>query len=317
MVQMSVEIAGVRFRNPVLSASGTFGHGVEMQFMTDPSSIGGLVSKSVSIRPRAGNLAPRICETEVGFLNSIGLENRGVEHYVEHVLPAATAADTNIVTNIVGEGSAEEYAELAAMLDEQEGISAFEVNLSCPNVQGAKLPFATDPRAAEEVMAGVRAATTKPIFAKLSPNVTRIGEIARGAEAGGADAITAVNTLLGMQIDWRTQRPGLANVVGGYSGTAVKPVTLRCAWEWAQAVSIPVIGCGGVSSAADVLEFMVAGCSLVQIGTASFADPSLPERVACELVELLEQNSISDITQLIGSVRYPDAWLAAKSGAQS
>jgi len=317
MVQLSVEIAGLRFRNPVLSASGTFGHGLEMQYMTPPELIGGLVSKSVSLMPRAGNLAPRICETEAGFLNSIGLENHGVQHYIENVLPEVSQADTNIVTNIVGEGSADDYAELAAILDEQTAIAAFEINLSCPNVQGAKLPFATDPSAAEAVVAAVRAATSKPIFAKLSPNVTRIGEIAKGAEAGGADGITAVNTLLGMQIDWRKRSPGLANVVGGYSGVAVKPVALRCAWECARAVSIPILGCGGVGSAADVLEFMVAGCTLVQIGTASFADPSLPGRVAGELASLLEENSVSDITHLIGSVRYPDAWLAANSGAKS
>lgn len=316
MVQLSVEIAGLKFRNPVLSASGTYGHGLEMQHMTAPSSIGGLVSKSVSVRARAGNLAPRICETEAGFLNSIGLENRGAAHYIENVLPEVATADTNIITNIVGEGSAEEYAELAAILDEQPAIAAFEINLSCPNVQGAKLPFATDPKAAEAVVAAVRAATTKPIFAKLSPNVTRIGEIARGAEAGGADGITAVNTLLGMQVDWRTRRPGLANVVGGYSGVAIKPVALRCAWECARATSIPILGCGGVGSASDVLEFMVAGCSLVQIGTASFADPSLPGRVAAELTALLEQESVSDITDVIGSVRYPDAWLSANSGAK-
>lgn len=285
--------------------------------MSDPASLGGLVSKSVSLRPRGGNPAPRIRETEMGFLNSIGLENRGIEHYLEHTLPDAAAADTRIITNIVGEGDAGEYAELAAILDEKAGVDVLEVNLSCPNVQGGKLPFATDPKAAEEVLARVRAATKKPIWAKLSPNVTRIGDIARAAEAGGADGVTAINTLLGMQVDWRTRKPGLATVVGGFSGPAIKPVALRCAWECSQAVSIPVVGCGGISSAEDVLEFLVAGCSLVQIGTASFADPSLPQGIAEALPALLDAASVSDISDLIGSVRYPETWSPPQGGPKA
>ena len=306
MPHLTLKIRDLEFRNPILSASGTYGHGLEMQYMSAPSRLGGLVSKSVSLRPRAGNPGPRIRETEAGFLNSIGLENRGAEYYLEQVLPEAAAAETNIVTNIVGEGTADEYAELAALLDEQEGIDALEVNLSCPNVQGGKLPFATDPVAAEEVISRVPCGHGQALVRQaLSQRDTYRRQSARAVEAGGADAVTAVNTLLGMQLDWRTGRPGLGTVVGGFSGPAIKPVALRCAWECSQAVAIPVIGCGGIASAEDVLEFMVAGCTLVQIGTASFADPSLPERISTELPKLLEEASISDIRELIGAVSYP------------
>ncbi|HVS19040.1 MAG TPA: dihydroorotate dehydrogenase [Planctomycetota bacterium] len=302
MARIGVRLAGLDLRNPVLSASGTFGHGLEMQHFTPPSSVGGLVSKTVTLRPRAGNPHPRIRETEAGFLNSIGLENRGVEAYLRDVVPQMAAADCAVITNIGGE-SVEEFAEMAARLEGVEAVDALEVNLSCPNVQGGRLPFSTDARVAERVMAGVRAVSTKPVFAKLSPNVTDIAEIARGAEAGGAHALTAVNTLLGMAVDWRARTPGLATVQGGYSGTGIKPVALRCAWSCARAVSIPVIGCGGVATAEDVLEFLVVGCSAVQVGTAAFGDPALIGRLGARLGELLDQAGVADIGELVGSLR--------------
>ena len=305
MVSLKLCVAGLEFRNPILSASGTFGHGLEMRHMTPPEKIGGLVSKSVSLRPRHGNPAPRICETEAGFLNSIGLENRGLESYVEDTLPQVADADTRIITNIVGEESAAEYGEIARVLDAEEAVDAFEVNLSCPNVGGGRLPFATDPEAAREVIACVREQTTKPIFAKVSPNVSRVAEIAMACEAGGADGITATNTLLGMRIDWRTRKPVLATVMGGYSGPGMKPVALRCAFECAKAVSIPVIGCGGISTVEDALEFLIAGCSLVQVGTASFADPGLPGRMGAELEAKLAELGLEDVSQVIGSMLYP------------
>ena len=302
MVRLGVRLAGLDLKNPVLSASGTFGHGLEMQHFSPPSSVGGLVSKTVTLRPRHGNPHPRIRETEAGFLNSIGLENRGVEAYLRDVVPQMAEADCVVVTNIGGE-SVEEFAEMAARLDGVDAIDALEVNLSCPNVQGGRLPFSTDPRVAERVMAGVRAATTKPVFAKLSPNVTDIGEIARGAEAGGAQAVTAVNTLLGMAVDWRTRKPGLATVQGGYSGSGIKPVALRCAWSCARAVSIPVIGCGGVARAEDVLEFLVVGCSAVQVGTAAFGDPALTGSLGERLSQLLDAAGVADVAELVGSLR--------------
>lgn len=299
---LSVALGTLRLRNPVLSASGTYGHGLEMCHFTPPEAIGGLVSKTVTLRPRHGNPNPRICETELGLLNSIGLENKGLDHYLQHVLPEMGPADTVVVTNI-GAESAEEFAEVAARLDGRPEVDVLEVNLSCPNVQGGKLPFGTDPANAEHAISLVRRATTKPILAKLSPNVTRISDMARAVEAAGADGVTAVNTLLGMAVDWRTGKPGLGTVQGGYSGPAIKPVALRCAWECARAVSIPVVGCGGIATAEDVLEFLVVGCSAVQVGTASFADPALPGRIAAELATLLEAEGVARLADRIGSVR--------------
>ena len=306
MVRLGVRLAGLDLKNPVLSASGTFGHGLEMQHFSPPASLGGLVSKTVTLLPRPGNPHPRIRETEAGFLNSIGLENRGIEAYLRDVVPQMEGADCVVVTNIGGE-SAEEFAELAARLEGVTAVDALEVNLSCPNVQGGRLPFATDAHMAERVIAGVRAVSSKPIFAKLSPNVSDIGELARAVEAGGAHGITAVNTLLGMSVDWRTRRAGLATLQGGYSGLGVKPVALRCAWACAQAVSIPVIGCGGIASADDVLEFLVAGCSAVQVGTAAFADPALPGRLGAQLEALLDAAGVAAVGDLIGSLRAPAA----------
>jgi dihydroorotate dehydrogenase (NAD+) catalytic subunit len=301
MPQLAVCLPPLELRNPILSASGTFGHGLEMQQFAPPELLGGLVSKTVTPRPRPGNAQPRICETEAGFLNSIGLENRGIDAYVRDVLPLMAAADTQVFTNIGGETPAE-FVELARRLDGEAAVDALEVNLSCPNVQGGRIPFGTDPDAAAEVIRGVREATGKPIYAKLSPNVTRISDMACAVEAAGADGITAVNTVLGMSVDWRTRRPGLCTVQGGYSGTAIKPIALRCAWECAQAVEIPVIGCGGIATADDVLEFLIVGCSAVQIGTASFADPGLLARLPGELEARLEEVGVQQVSELIGAL---------------
>lgn len=299
MAKLGVTLAGLELRNPILSASGTFGHGLEMQHFAPPGLLGGLVSKTVTLAPRPGNPNPRICETEAGLLNSIGLENRGIDYYLREIVPTLRAAECVIVTNIGGE-RVEDFAELAARLDAESAVDALEVNLSCPNVQGGKLPFATDPKTAEAVLRGVRAATRKPLFAKLSPNVTDIGEIARAVEAGGADAVTAVNTLLGMAVDWRSGKPGINTVMGGYSGIAVKPVALRCAWQCVKAVSIPVIGCGGVGKAEDVLEFLAVGCRAVQVGTSCFSDPSNIARLPAEIDALLEAAGFHELAARIG-----------------
>lgn len=301
MVELSVSLGPLRLRNPILSASGTFGHGREMELFSPASQLGGLISKTVTLRPRPGNPAPRLCETEAGLLNSIGLENRGLDHYLEHTLPQMASVDTVVFTN-VGAEAIEEFAEITALLEGREEIDAFEVNLSCPNVQGGTLPFATDPAVVERVIASVRGVTDKPVFAKLSPNVTRIGEMAVAAEAGGAAGITAVNTLLGMSVDWRTGRPGLATTVGGYSGIGIKPVALRCAFECARAVSIPVVGCGGISTAGDVLEFLAVGCRAVQVGTASFSDPALLGRLAGEVGALLDRAGVMDVGEVVDRV---------------
>jgi dihydroorotate dehydrogenase (NAD+) catalytic subunit len=306
MARLQVEFSTLGLRNPILSASGTFGHGLEMQHIVPPELLGGLVSKTVTLKPRPGNPLPRICETEAGFLNSIGLENRGVEAYRRDVLPQMARAGTCVITNIGGE-KLEDFEELARMLDGEAAIHALEVNLSCPNVQGGKLPFATDAKLAARVIERVRAATRKPVLAKLSPNVSRLSELAIAVESGGAHGITAVNTVLGMKIDWRTRAPGLFTVQGGYSGVAIKPIALRCAWECARSVKIPVMGCGGIGSAADVLEFLVAGCTAVQVGTASFSDPGLLARLPAELEALLDEARIADVRELIGSLCIPHA----------
>lgn len=309
MARLSLRLGPLELENPLMSASGTFGHGLEMQHIVAPSAIGAWVSKTVTLKPRPGNPAPRICETEAGFLNSIGLENRGIDAYERDVLPAMQRAPTLVITNIGGE-KVEDFVELARRLSEHPAVDALEVNLSCPNVQEGKLPFATDPAMAARVIRGVRAATKQPIFAKLSPNVSRIGELAIAVEEAGADGITAVNTVLGMRIDWRTRRPGLYTIQGGYSGSAIKPIALRCAWECARAVKIPVIGCGGVVCAEDALEFLVAGCRAVQVGTASFGDPGLLGRMGIELSRLLDEAGVASVEDLIGTLRpwpAPDA----------
>ncbi|MBL8857496.1 MAG: dihydroorotate dehydrogenase [Planctomycetes bacterium] len=306
MARLAVHLPPLALRNPILSASGTYGHAAEMQHMADIRAIGGLVSKTVTRLPRHGNPAPRICETEAGFLNSIGLENKGLDYYVRELLPQMAEQDTCVITNI-GAERVEDFVELAARLSDEPAVDALEVNLSCPNVQEGKLPFATDARMAARVIEEVKRATKKPIFAKLSPNVSRISEMAIAVEAAGADAITAVNTVLGMQVNWRTGKPGLHTVQGGYSGTAIKPIALRCAWECARSVSIPIIGCGGITTAHDVLEFMVVGCTAVQIGTASFGDPGLVGRLAGEVEALLDSAGIDDVNALIGTLRTPQA----------
>jgi len=298
MADLAVHLASLELRNPLLSASGTFGHGLEMQYLSPPERLGGLVSKTVSLAPRRGNPNPRIFETEAGFLNSIGLENRGIESYLAQTLPEVATADCVIFTNIGGEREAD-FVELARMLDERSEVDALELNLSCPNVQGGKLPFGTDPATAESVLRKVRDVTTKPLFAKLSPNVTRISDMARAVEAGGANGVTAVNTLLGMAVDWRKRAYRLATKQGGYSGVGIKPVALRCAWECAQAIDIPVIGCGGIRTAEDVLEYLAVGCTAVQVGTASFSDPSLLGRLAEELSAVLDDAGTHSIVELI------------------
>ncbi|MDE0891218.1 MAG: dihydroorotate dehydrogenase [Planctomycetota bacterium] len=301
MVDLSVQLGALVLRNPLLSASGTFGHGLEMEHFVSPESLGGWVSKTVTLEPRHGNPAPRICETEAGFLNSIGLENRGVDSYLEKIVPALKGVDAVIFTN-VGGASPDDFVAAVERLEEADEVDAYELNLSCPNVQGGKLPYGTDPKMAEDVTRRVRDVTKKPVFSKLSPNVSRISDMAKAVEAGGADGITAVNTLLGMSVDWRNGTPGLATIQGGYSGVGMKPVALRCAWDCVRSVNIPVIGCGGISTLDDVLEFLVVGCSAVQIGTASFSNPSLLAEMAEELPARLAEAGFDSVRELIGSM---------------
>lgn len=292
---LQTTLASLSLANPVLSASGTFGSGWEGRQFSDLGHVGGLVSKTVTLLPRPGNPPPRIWETASGMLNSIGLENKGVDYFLAETLPKMKQLQQEgrqrhgrgpgLVINIGGESIAD-FVALAERFC-KAGVDLLEVNLSCPNVQEGKLLFSTDPRLTERAIAAVKAVANVPVFAKLSPNVTDIIAIARGAEQGGADGLTAINTLIGMAVDWRKRKPILGRVIGGLSGPAIKPVALRMVYELARAVKLPIVGVGGVRSADDVLDFVCAGASAVQVGTAMFTDPGLMVRIVGELRDKL------------------------------
>lgn len=298
---MSVEIADIRLRNPVMTASGTFGYGSEFADYLDLESIGAIITKGLSLRPKAGNRTPRIVETLGGMLNAIGLQNVGLEAFILEKVPFLRTINTPLIVNIYG-NSPEEYGELAAHLDKIPEVAGIEVNISCPNVRQGGIVFGTDPRAAQEVVRLVRDATIKPVIVKLSPNVTDIVEMARACEEAGADALSLINTLTGMAIDLQKRRPVLANVTGGLSGPAIKPVALRMVWQVASAVNLPVIGIGGITSAIDALEFIVAGATAIQVGTASFLDPKAAQTIARDMEDYLAENGIVSIREMIGSL---------------
>lgn len=303
--------------NPIMSASGTFGSGWEARQLAELSRLGALVSKTVTVRPRPGNPPPRLIETPSGMLNSIGLENRGADYFLAESLPKMKELGPAVIVNIGGETAAE-FIELAERFV-AAGVDALEVNLSCPNVQQGRLYFCTEPKLTEEVMAQIRAAVPAdlPLFAKLSPNVTNIADIARAAVAGGANGITAINTLIGMAVDWRQRGAVLGRTIGGLSGPAIKPVALRMVHEVASAVDVPILGVGGIASAEDVMEFLVAGASAVQVGTANFVDPACMLRLLDELPRLLESQGTT-VQGLIGAM-HRDASPAANppsSGAE-
>ena len=275
---LSVEIAGLRLRNPVMTASGTFGYGEEFSQYVNLETIGAFVTKGLSLKPRAGNPTPRIVETPGGMLNAIGLQNVGIDAFIQKKVPFLRTVNTPAIANFFGY-TPDEYAELAAILDTIPEVRALEVNISCPNVKQGGIVFGTDPGCAASVVAACRAATKKPLIVKLSPNVTDIVEMALACEGAGADALSVINTLTGMAIDLERRRPVLANVTGGLSGPAIKPVALRMVWQVARAVKVPVIGIGGIMSATDALEFMLAGATAVQVGTASFVNPGAAQEI--------------------------------------
>lgn len=284
----SVNLAGLRLKNPILTASGTFGYGLEFAPYGDLASLGGLVVKGVSLERRRGNPTPRIAETASGMLNAIGLQNNGVQHFLKQNLGKLPWRDTAVIVNLYAQSSSE-FADLAASLAETEGVAALEVNISCPNVKCGGMAFGQNPEAAAEATAAVvGAAKGKPVIVKLSPNVTDIAAIAQSAEAAGASALSCINTLTGMAVDLRSRKPRLANVIGGLSGPAIKPVALRCVWQVSRAVTIPVIGVGGIMTAEDVLEFILVGAAAVQIGTANFLRPDAAFRLVreCEALAL-------------------------------
>lgn len=296
---LAVQIGALALKNPVLPASGTYGYGREYLPFLSPDNWGAVVTKGVSPTPWTGNPAPRVCETPAGMLNAIGLQNPGVEAFIRDALPFLRAYRVPVIVNIVGK-TLDEYAAVAARLTGCPEVSGFELNISCPNVKEGGIAFGVDPTAASAVTAAVRAATAKPLIVKLSPNVTDITVIARAVEDAGADALSITNTLLGMAIDINARRPILANVMGGLSGPAIKPVALRLVWQTYRQVSIPIIGMGGIVTAADALEFLMAGASAVAIGTALYVDPLTPLKVIDGIREFMRTGGFSSIAEIRG-----------------
>ncbi|KAB0663865.1 dihydroorotate dehydrogenase [Oryzomonas japonica] len=298
---LSVSIAGLELRNPVMTASGTFGYGEEFAEYVDLETIGAFVTKGLSLRPRAGNPTPRIVETPGGMLNAIGLQNVGIDAFIEKKVPFLRSVATPAIANFFG-NTIDEYAELARRLDAIPEIAGLEVNISCPNVKQGGIVFGTDPQCAFQVVTACREATIKPLIVKLSPNVTDIVSMAKACADAGADALSLINTLTGMAIDLERRRPVLANITGGLSGPAVKPVALRMVWQVARAVSLPIIGIGGIMNARDALEFILAGATAVQVGTASFINPGAAQEIAEGMEKWLAENGVEDVKSLIGAL---------------
>ncbi len=301
MADLSVKICGVEFKNPVIPASGVFGYGREYEELFPLEKLGGIATKGTTLNRRNGNLAPRIAETPSGMLNSVGLQNPGIDHFIESELPYLLKKNLVVLANIAG-STIEECVAVAEKLEPTD-VHMIELNISCPNVKQGGAAFGTSCDMAAEVTRQVRKATSKPLVVKLSPNVTSITDIAKAVEAAGADAISLINTLLGMRIDINTGRPVLRNNVGGMSGPAVFPIAVRMVWQAANAVNIPIIGMGGVSSGRDAIELMMAGASAVQVGAAIFTDPFAPVKIAEEINEFLDSKGISSVRDIIGTVK--------------
>ncbi len=299
---LAVEIGTLKLKNPVMTASGTFGYGEEYADYVDLNQLGAIIVKGLSLKPRLGNPPPRIMETAGGMLNAVGLQNVGVDVFIEEKLPFLRQYDVAVIANIYGESTLD-YAKVAKKLSQAEGVHALEVNVSCPNVKKGGLSFGSDPKAAAEVTRRVKAETHLPVIVKLTPNVTDIAAIAQSVEEAGADAVSLINTLTGMSIDLKTRMPHLKNITGGLSGPAIKPVALRMVWQVAQRVAIPVIGIGGIMTAEDALEFMVAGATAVQIGTANFINPRATIEIIDGIRHYLRDNKIKKINDIVGTLR--------------
>lgn len=293
--------AGLVLRNPVLTASGTFGYGTEYSDFMDLDRIGGFIVKGTTLEPREGNDSPRMVETPSGMINAVGLQNKGVDHFIEHIYPSLTRFSSEIIVNVSGK-CVEDYARVAEKLAPLDRIRAIEVNISCPNVKAGGMGFGTTRSGASEVTSAVRKAWPKHLMVKLSPNVTDITEIARAAEAEGADSVSLINTLLAMVVDVERRRAALSTVTGGLSGPAVRPVAVRMVWQVARAVGIPVVGLGGITCADDALQFIMAGASAVQIGTYNFVDPSVSAKVADGIEDYLRRHDLDDIAQIRGII---------------
>ncbi|OFW34206.1 MAG: dihydroorotate dehydrogenase B catalytic subunit [Candidatus Aquicultor primus] len=301
-VNLSVNLSGIKMKNPVMPASGTFGAGREYSELMDINRLGALVAKTVTLKPRDGNIPPRLCEVSSGMLNSIGLQNEGIDHFFKHDLPFMKEFDVPIIINIAG-NSLEEYAQLCREIDRVEGVSGIELNISCPNIKAGGIAFGASSKLAEQVTAAARYNTQLPLIVKLTPNVYNISKIARAVTSAGADAISLINTMVGMSIDTNTFKPNLGNITGGLSGPAIKPIAVRMVWEVAQSVKIPIIGIGGISNALDAVEFFLAGATAVAVGTANFINPQTMTDIISGLEAYLVEKGFTDISQIIGKVK--------------
>lgn len=301
MADLSVNIGKLNMSNPVMTASGTFGYGLEFEDFVDLEKIGGIIVKGTTLHHREGNPYPRMAETPMGMLNAVGLQNKGVHYFVENIYPKIKDIKTNMIVNVSG-SQIEDYAETARIINELENIPAIELNISCPNVKQGGMAFGVTAKGAAEVVKAVRDVYNKTLIVKLSPNVTDITEIARAAEGAGADSVSLINTLLGMAIDAEKRRPVLSTVTGGMSGAAVKPIALRMVWQVAKAVKIPVIGLGGIMNWKDAVEFMLAGATAIQIGTANFIDPAITVKVAEGINDYLDRHGYSSVRDIIGAL---------------
>jgi dihydroorotate dehydrogenase (NAD+) catalytic subunit len=302
-MNLSTTLGRLTLSNPILVASGTFGYAREMAGSLDLSRLGGIIPKTVTRHPRAGNSPPRTIETASGMLNAIGLDNDGIDHFIAHHLPYLRTLPAPIIANIAGE-TEEDFIAMAEQIGRETGLAGLELNLSCPNVAGGH-DFATNPEVTRRIVAGVRKVCPLPILAKLTPNVTNIVPIAHAAADGGADAVSLINTFIGMAIDWRRRRPILGNTTGGLSGPAIKPLALRLVWQVARNVRIPIVGIGGIATIDDVMEFLVAGASAVQVGTANFFDPTVSMRLVEKLPKALSELHADDVQEVVGTVTLP------------
>ena len=302
-LDMSVKVAGIEFKNPILAASGSFGYGVEFEDVVTLSRLGGFVTKGLSREPMAGNPPPRLFETAAGMLNAIGLQNIGARAFLEEKLPLLRKiGNIAFLCNVFGH-SQDEYEEVARILNDGEGIAGYELNVSCPNTKCGGIAFGSDPKMLSEVVGAVKKIATRPVIVKLSPNVTSIPDMARAAEQAGADALSLVNTFVGMAIDAETRKPRIANVTAGLSGPAIKPIALRMVWEAAKTVKVPIIGIGGISTAEDVIEFLLAGASAIEVGTVNFWDPCASETLVDSLEKWCLEHRIEKLSQLTGALQ--------------
>ena len=305
MLKTQVHIGrGLTIKNPVMTASGTFGYGLEYGDFIDLNRLGGVLVKGTTLHPRQGNPYPRMAETPSGMLNAVGLQNKGVDYFCEHIYPTIFGYDTVMIVNVSG-SQVEDYIETAEKINALEGIPAIELNISCPNVKEGGMAFGVTCAGAASVVRAVRAVYDKTLIVKLSPNVTDITEIARAVEAEGADSISMINTLLGMAIDVEKRRPVLSTITGGLSGPAVKPIALRMVWQTAQVVKVPIIGMGGIASATDAIEFLLAGASAVEVGTYNFVDPSVTTQIVDGIEDYMQRHGFTDIQDLIGALQIP------------